>query len=133
MKTQCVYCGTSNPETKDHIPPKNLFPQPRPELVTVPCCEKCHKPTSLDDEIFRNMLTMSRNAEYHPDIPKILDKVRNRWGAGAIGRAVNVDKVGRQAPDSKSNLAKPDHRTQPPKPESKPVDPRWAKMTKRWW
>ncbi len=62
-----------------------------------------------------------------------LDHIRNRWGAGAIGRAVNVDKVGRQAPDSKSNLAKPDHRTQPPKPESKPVDPRWAKMTKRWW
>lgn len=79
MKTQCVYCGTSNPETKDHIPPKNLFPQPRPELVTVPCCEKCHKPTSLDDEIFRNMLTMSRNAEYHPDIPKILDKVHRSF------------------------------------------------------
>jgi len=51
-----------------------------------------------------------------------LDHIRNRWGAHAIGRAVNVDKKKEE-----------DNRTQSPKNESKPVDPRWAKMTKRWW
>lgn len=51
-----------------------------------------------------------------------LDHIRNRWGAHAIGRAVNIN-----------NDKESDNRTQPPKTESKPVDPRWAKMTKRWW
>jgi DNA polymerase IV len=51
-----------------------------------------------------------------------LDHIRNRWGAAAIGRAVNVDKE-----------KEADNRTHPAKNETKPVDPRWAKMTRRWW
>jgi hypothetical protein len=44
----------------DHIPPKNLFPKPRPsDLITVPACSTCHKPTSKDDEYFRLKLCMS--------------------------------------------------------------------------
>ncbi len=44
--------------TRDHIPPQNLFPRPRPsDLITVPCCAKCNKSFELDDEYFRLAIT----------------------------------------------------------------------------
>lgn len=40
--------------TRDHIPPKGLFPRPRPSnLHTLPCCEPCNNRASADDEYFR--------------------------------------------------------------------------------
>lgn len=46
----CAYCGASNPETHDHIPPKGLFSPPLPpDLITVPCCARCHTGTSRDE------------------------------------------------------------------------------------
>jgi len=56
---QCVYCGQTRLLTKDHIPPKNLFPVPRPHnLVTVPSCQACNKGAELDDEYFRLMIAL---------------------------------------------------------------------------
>jgi hypothetical protein len=53
MRT-CYICGSTEQLTKDHTPPKNLFVPPLPtDLITVDCCEKCHKGFSLDDEAFR--------------------------------------------------------------------------------
>jgi hypothetical protein len=41
----------------DHVPPRNLFPEPRPSnLVTVPACGRCNERASQDDEYFRNNL-----------------------------------------------------------------------------
>lgn len=61
-KKICAYCGSKNPTTKDHIPPKGVFPSPLPKnLVTVPCCTKCHKGTSEDDLYFRTILLTSSN------------------------------------------------------------------------
>ncbi|MEP7321724.1 MAG: DNA polymerase IV [Saprospiraceae bacterium] len=51
-----------------------------------------------------------------------LDHIRNRWGSAAIGRAVNINTDKEE-----------DNRTHPAKNETKPVDPKWAKMTRRWW
>ena len=49
----CAYCGGTNPETKDHVPPKSLFQKPLPNnLITVPTCQKCHSRISIDDEYF---------------------------------------------------------------------------------
>lgn len=43
----------------DHVPPKNLFPPPRPSsLVTVPACSACNQGASEDDEYFRLILTL---------------------------------------------------------------------------
>jgi hypothetical protein len=51
---QCVYCGVVGPITRDHVPPENLFPEPRPtNLITVPACEACNNGFKLDDEYFR--------------------------------------------------------------------------------
>jgi len=36
------------------VPPKNLFPEPRPtNLITVKCCAKCNHDYSKDDQLFR--------------------------------------------------------------------------------
>ena len=61
-KPICIYCGKREGTTKDHVPPKGLFPVPRPNMVTVPCCEQCRKGQSLDDEYFVRMIAMSRDA-----------------------------------------------------------------------
>jgi len=59
---KCAYCGVESSNEKDHIPPKSLFPKPRPSnLITIPCCSKCHRPTSKDDEYFKSMMLMSHN------------------------------------------------------------------------
>jgi hypothetical protein len=53
----CIYCsGRGFVPTKDHVPPKCLFPKPRPRLITVPACPTCNQSFKLDDEYFRLML-----------------------------------------------------------------------------
>lgn len=55
---ECVYCGELGPVSRDHIPPSNLFAQPRPSnLITVPACDRCNNAASLDDEYFRLAIT----------------------------------------------------------------------------
>jgi hypothetical protein len=40
--------------TRDHLPPQNLFFEPLPgNLITAPCCERCHTGHSQDDEYLR--------------------------------------------------------------------------------
>jgi hypothetical protein len=51
---KCYLCGSITRLTRDHVPPKSFFPPPLPKnLITLPCCEECHKPFSLEDEVFR--------------------------------------------------------------------------------
>src|SRR5687768_10631148 len=69
---QCVYCGQMRPLTVDHIPPRNLFAKPRPQLITVPACEECNGSASMDDEYFRLMLTSSFGADKHPDARDVM-------------------------------------------------------------
>ena len=50
----CYLCRKRTGTTRDHVPPKNLFPRPRPSnLITVPCCEKCNNRFSKHEEYFR--------------------------------------------------------------------------------
>jgi hypothetical protein len=50
----CVICGLQPATTDDHVPPKGIFPKPRPsDLITVRTCLKCNKSTSDLDEIFK--------------------------------------------------------------------------------
>jgi len=54
---KCIYCpGGGFVPTKDHVPPKCLFPKPRPHLITVPACPTCNQSFGLDDEYFRLMM-----------------------------------------------------------------------------
>lgn len=72
----CCYCGQRAGATKDHVPPRNLFPKPRPpDLITVPACEVCHSDAwSKDDEYFRMKVCLSEEAGGHPQAQKVADK-----------------------------------------------------------
>src|ERR1022692_4959843 len=62
QKKSCAYCGTTDDLTQDHVPPRNLFPKPRPSnLITVLACRKCNGGAAKDDEYFRMRLCLSEN------------------------------------------------------------------------
>ena len=59
---RCYLCGGTQDLTRDHVPPANLFPEPRPSnLITVPCCRNCNQSYSLDDEAMRVWLSAAEN------------------------------------------------------------------------
>lgn len=63
----CIYCQKAGATTRDHVPPKLLFPKPRPStLVTVPACEPCNKQAELDDQDFRTYLGARPETEDDP-------------------------------------------------------------------
>jgi hypothetical protein len=65
----CAYCGSKDPKTMDHIPPRGLFPKPWPDdLVTLPCCESCRSGQSDDDEYFRAVILTSETIGDDPRI-----------------------------------------------------------------
>lgn len=69
---RCVYCSAES-QTADHVPPRCLFEQPRPQLITVPCCRRCNEAASKDDEYFRLVLTVHHKAGDHPDARGVRD------------------------------------------------------------
>jgi hypothetical protein len=72
----CVYCGSAKSLTDDHIPPKTLFPKPRPSnLITVRSCRKCNEGASKDDEYFRLVITMRYDTGDHPAVQQILPSI----------------------------------------------------------
>ena len=73
----CALCGTRPATTSDHVPPKNIFPQPRPnDLVTVPACHECNNTGSKYDEEFRVFLSIQLGME--------TPKTRELWTGGAL-------------------------------------------------
>jgi hypothetical protein len=54
----CIYCRVANGDTDDHVPPKGIFPEPRPStLITVPACDPCNAGFQKDDEVFTLFLS----------------------------------------------------------------------------
>lgn len=89
MAKECAYCGVIGIVTKDHVPPKGIFPKPRPvNLITVPACPKCHAQTSKDDEYFRNTLNIREDLSCHPGVlavqPTVLRSFSNPNKSGML-------------------------------------------------
>lgn len=62
----CVICGQEKACSRDHIPPKCIFPEPRPgDLITVPACAECNMKRSGLDEQFKIFLGLT--VGYHLD------------------------------------------------------------------
>jgi len=60
----CAICGVAVATTRDHVPPKGIFAEPRPsDLVTVPACEACNADGSKYDESFRVHLSLDVGTE----------------------------------------------------------------------
>jgi hypothetical protein len=65
---KCTYCGSETFVTKDHVPPKCLFPpNTRINLITVKACTECHDTFKLDDEYFRVMLSLRQDLQEGED------------------------------------------------------------------
>lgn len=94
MIKQCAYCGHVGMVTRDHVPPKGIFPKPRPaNLITVPACRDCHsQQTSRDDEYFRNTLNVREDLSKHPEVLKVQPIVLRSFSkpnkAGMLGEFV---------------------------------------------
>jgi len=73
----CIYCGSNVNMTVDHIPPKNLFSNPRPQLITVPCCKKCNLSFSKDDEYLRLQLSLRHDVFPHADVQKNWESINH--------------------------------------------------------
>jgi len=58
---KCYFCGKEGADSKDHIPPKGIFPKDirgklRGNLITVPAHLECNNSFKKDDVIFRNLI-----------------------------------------------------------------------------
>lgn len=88
----CIYCRSGEDMTVDHIPPKALFPEPRPSnMVTVPCCKKCNESFSKDDEYFRNVLVSHAFVSSDPNVQAVNEKLLRsmiRPEGAAMARAI---------------------------------------------
>jgi len=52
-KIKCIFCNKPA-NTKEHIPPKQLFKgKPKRNLITVPSCKKCNESFQKDEDFFR--------------------------------------------------------------------------------
>jgi hypothetical protein len=71
---RCYLCGAAEKLTRDHVPPKGLFPRPRPSnLHTIPCCFSCNNKASKDVEYFR--LAASTLINRNPQGKRIWERV----------------------------------------------------------
>ena len=56
----CAICGYGKATTRDHVPPRGIFPRPLPvRMVTVPACAACNNGSNQADERFRVLLAAS--------------------------------------------------------------------------
>lgn len=60
----CAFCGSTGLLTRDHIPPKGLFPDPKPSnLITVKARTKCNNGSKKDDQYFVNILSLDARSD----------------------------------------------------------------------
>ncbi len=92
IEKSCIYCLRGENMTVDHIPPKALFPEPRPSnMLTVPCCKKCNESFSKDDEYFRTTLVSHASIWSDPNVQAVNEKLlrsMSRPEAAAMASAI---------------------------------------------
>lgn len=72
---ECTYCSDSA-TTRDHVPPKGFFPEPRSsDLITVPSCAKCNASFGHDDEYIQAVIQMRADVSNSEPGSGLLDKV----------------------------------------------------------
>ena len=96
MSPLCAICGISAATTKDHVPPKSLYPKPRDNdinLNTVPACASCNNSAASDDEIFKVLIGID-TGEHQKDPKKIIDSLASTLGKNArvAGQVFSTEK-----------------------------------------
>jgi hypothetical protein len=97
-RAHCAYCGAPK-VSEDHVPPKNLFPTDRTNLITVPACYEHNGNRSGLDEEFRNYIATHVGNET-PNTQELFQKTirgvtRNkklqRWWPDLSGFEVKIE------------------------------------------
>jgi len=89
----CTYCGKLAFLTRDHVPPKRMFPSNSPNLITVPACLVCNRLWSKDDEHVRAAVGLRREVENNPAIQELLPAIiRGVQRAGLGGSTGSIVK-----------------------------------------
>lgn len=102
-RTTCYLCGVlldGTNRTRDHVPPRGLFPRPLVDpLLLVPCCRSCNNGKSKEEEFFRLIACLGLNqtpektalyeqrvlprtlgrGRLKAEIAGLLSKMDNRW------------------------------------------------------
>jgi len=77
--TTCVYCGSEEPCTEEHVLPRCLFPETgmplKSEFVIVPACKSCNKNKGCDDSYVRDLLVADVACENNPTVMALLPAV----------------------------------------------------------
>ena len=82
MAKLCALCGKAKATTKDHIPPKGIYPKPYDPKInfkTVPACAGCNNGASADDEWFKVLIGVATGA-YREDTQAVIDSVARTIG-----------------------------------------------------
>jgi hypothetical protein len=80
MPGTCVYCGNKPGSTRDHVPPKSLFPKPRPvNMLTVPCCNDCQARFKKDEDVFMAWITIGPAVQSRASKPLWYKKVKRTF------------------------------------------------------
>lgn len=76
----CIYCDQRPSDAADHVPPKLLFPRPRPHnLITVPCCSACNQGFQQDDEYFQAMMLLRSDIAEQPEAKALMEGFYRSW------------------------------------------------------
>jgi hypothetical protein len=78
-KGVCVLCGRRGELTRDHIPPKSIFPKDTPR-ITIFSCERCNQGSSKDDEFLRLLLTFPLGASDMPEVKPLIEPTLRSFG-----------------------------------------------------
>ncbi len=82
MAKLCALCGKVKATTRDHIPPKGIYPKPYdPEINfnTVPACANCNNGASTDDEWFKVLIGVT-TGEHRGNTQAVIDSVARTIG-----------------------------------------------------
>jgi hypothetical protein len=104
MERECYLCGkraNETPEgrlTRDHLPPKNLFPPSRPpNLITVHCCYACNNQEHKDDEYLRLAVSGYYNTN---------DAGKQIWNEKVQGSTLKKGRLRKSVDDIRGSLKK---------------------------
>jgi len=104
--TVCAICGNNEATTRDHVPPKSIFPKPRPDnLITVPACVDCNNGSSELDDLFKVYLSMHAAGESEIARRLFTEKTaRTLERNQALLSQIAEESKGLQIEDEKGNL-----------------------------
>jgi hypothetical protein len=65
----CAFCGKRRELTKDHVPPRCLFPEGfRQNLIVVGACKECNLQSSQDDAYLQSLLVSDADLQGAPQV-----------------------------------------------------------------